>query len=236
MNRIGEMRISDFVFGVLRKEGVKAALMLISPVLNSGCMTTATVHDATHDRHIRHQVEIKRVEKVVLVRAAKLVLLLEGKMAGTSKIGPFTITARLLGSNDLSLLGGQAFGRSLLAPSAVTAGWHLPEGADLVPVDFVFPSALAGYGTAYDNRDTFSGIEGVARTVYVVTNPKLPSELQLVYVLKEAEGEEKIFFTLRPEIETRPPLYPLLLLVPLTVAGDLATLPLQIMFLWYVGR
>src|SRR5207244_4256892 len=118
--------------------------------------------------------------------------------AGASTVGPFTITAFLPTSNDLSLGRRRGFDRVSVSSDAAAEGWHLPESPGFLPVEVVFPLVLTGYGTASDEPDRFPGLNGVERTLYVVASEEVRLNQALVYVAQDP-NPKKVFFSLQPK-------------------------------------
>jgi hypothetical protein len=201
---------------------IKTAIILTLPMLLSGCMTGYTVMQATQGSTVYRDDKIRRVEKAVQTQDGKLVALFEGRIAGASKSSRFTVSIPLTDSDFVTV-----------PRSAVTDGWHLPEGTNLLSIAVVFPVVLPGHEDSFNERDKFLGLAEAPRTMYVVWNEKRDLNIQLVYVVHDAHPQKR-FYLLASKDEERAHEYPLLLLLPLTVAGDIATLPFQGLF-WLIA-
>jgi hypothetical protein len=208
---------------------IKTALLLIMPMLLSGCITGYTVYQATHEVTLYRHEDIKSVEKVVQTQDAKLIALFYGKMAGSSKAGPFMVTIPLNGpgpwvpTHDIVTV----------PRNAITEGWCLPEETSLLPIPVVFPVILPGYESSFNVRDKFPGLKDRERTLYVVWCEKHDLNAELVYVVNGG-NPSKTYYCLATKYEKRAHKYPLLLLLPFTVAGDIVTLPIQA-FAWLIN-
>ena len=210
------------------------ALVLLALVL-SGCITANTIGLATseHTRYLHDKV--KRVEKAALTPDSKLVLWVDGQMAGAGRSGKYTISASLSGLEPgrafLSGHGGERDFASVRR-TAIVQGWNeeLMRSGDLRTVAIAPLVVLPGHQSAYDQhrRLQFTGLEAAERTVYVVRNAENDLNLMLVYAEK-GRVPERIFFDLETKYVRVPHRYYLLLWLPVTIPADAATLPLQLL-------
>ena len=198
-------------------------LLFLLPMMLTGCCTYLTVDTATHA--FRHD-SVQRIEKAVIAQDGKLVILVEGTAAESSHVKQFTITVSLPASED-----------GVWVPQAGMAeGWELGiiSSTDTLPVTVAQPVVLPAYQSARGNQDRFLEIAGAERTLYLVKHLKPDRQTFLFYVVK-GQHSRKIDIGLDGRDVKTPRRYPFLMLVPITLPIDVATLPFQIYFLSTLG-
>ncbi|HEY6184981.1 MAG TPA: hypothetical protein VIW67_22265 [Terriglobales bacterium] len=197
-------------------------LLLPLPLLLSGCLTGNTIYMATHE-HTRYlHEEVSRVEKAVCTQDAHLIVLLEGKVAGSSRKGPYTVTVFLPQS--------PAHGSVSAPRSSITEGWEpgLLERTDLLAVAVGPRVTLPGHQRTQNKLHDFPGLEGAARTLYLVENAAHDLNLEMVYVASD-DKPEKLLVHVQTKKVSHPHNYPLLFWLPLTIPLDATTLPFQLL-------
>src|SRR5215469_12309338 len=142
---------------------IRAALLLTMPMFLTGCMFTGYAYmSATHESTVYRDDKIKSVEKAVQTPDGKLVVLLNGKMAGASKAGPFTVTIPISGPGSFP----KSEGIVTVPRSAIVEGRHWPEEreGELLPISVVCPFILPAEEDSFNMRNKFPGLENSERT------------------------------------------------------------------------
>ena len=198
-------------------------LLVFLPLTLSGCCTYLTVDASTHA--FRHDT-VRRIDRAVVTPEDKLVIQVEGATAESSRVGPFTITVSLPTNED-----------GIRVPrEGMTKGWESGwlSRKEAVPITVAPPVILPAYYSASGNQQYFSEMAGAERTLYLVQHSKPDRETPLLYVEK---GQHLRKIEINPDgrdVKT-PGRYPFLLFVPVAMAVDIATLPVQIYFLSTYG-
>jgi hypothetical protein len=188
---------------------VKAALLVMAPMFLSGCMISGyTYMSAVHPDPLYRNDKIKSAEKAVQTPDGKLVVLFNGKMAGSSKSGPFMVSIQLRDPKVLPTDRDPSPDLVFVPRSAIIEGWHLPEEHDLLPISVVFPVILPAHEDPFNVPDKFPGLKDSERTLYVTWNEKHDINAQLVYVVKDSE-KNKTFYCLDEWKKERSHNYPL---------------------------
>jgi hypothetical protein len=201
------------------------------PILLSGCAATGyTIHQATQPVTLYRHEKVDRIEKAVATQDGKLLAFLQGKIAGASKPGPFTVTIPCSESKSLPLKFD--LHTISLPRSAVTEGWPAMEEPRLLPVSGV-RIVLPDHQSAANQPANFPGSAGVERTLYVVWNERHDGNLEFVYVLQDP-NPKRTFFALETKKEIRSHKYSLLLLLPVAVVADVVMSPVY-GFMWLSG-
>jgi hypothetical protein len=196
---------------------------LFLPLILSGCCTTVTVDTCTHTfRHDR----VFRIEKAVVTPDDRLVLLVEGSRAESSRVRPFTVTVALPPSGDFVRVPKEG----------MTRGWnsefeHLP-GA--VPMTIAPVETIPTYESVMYHRNEYKRIPSAERTIYLIRHEKPDRQTELFYAEKGLHPRNIEIAMDGREIETYSR-YPFLVFLPLTLAVDIATLPIQLIILPNMG-
>ncbi len=198
-----------------------AWLLLLLPLILSGCCTYFTIDGATHAyRHDR----VVRIEKAVVTQDDKLIALVDGTRAESSKIGRFTITAPLPSEEN----------GSWVTREGMQEGWQMPDDSKSFPVAIGPTVVISPYAGALYYRDKFKPNNGTERILYLVRHSSPDKMTSFFYVREDGHPRQiEIGFDGR-DVKT-PNRYPLLLFVPLTAAVDVALLPFEIPLLLNLG-
>jgi hypothetical protein len=202
--------IGQFSFGLL-------------PLMLSGCCTYLTIDSST--QAFRHD-SVRRIDKAVITSDDRLVILVEGTTAESSHVGQYTITVSLPANEDGIWVPQQG----------MTKGWEsgFLDRTDAMPITVAPPVVLSAYYSARGNPEHFGEIAGAERTLYLVQHLDPDRQTPLFYVEKGQRPRKINIYPNGREVKT-PYRYPFLLLVPLTIAVDVATFPIQIFFLPTLG-
>jgi len=207
-------------------------LLSLLPLLFSGCITANTITFATHEHTCYLHDDIKHVQKAAVTPDSRLVVWVDGKMAGAKHRGKYTVTASL---NATSRMPGVAAREGhYIRRSAIVQGWdtNLLNNSDLISVTVGPTVILPQHQSAGNRRDQFDVIEGTERSLYIVQNEAHDLNLEMVYV-DDTRTPRKNFFSFESKNVNVPHRYYLLLWLPLTIPADAATLPFQLL-LWPV--
>lgn len=201
---------------------VQLSLLIIATTL-SGCCTYLTVDTATHAfLHDR----VQRIEKAAITPEDKLVILVEGTVAESTRVKPYTITC-CLPTDDIYVR---------VPREGMMAGWEpkLLNSEDTRPVTVAPAVVIPAYESVRGNRNHLLRVPGAEKTLYLVQHEKPDKITDLFYVGAALKPREIDFYLDGRDVKT-PRHYPFLLLVPLTIAVDAATLPFQVYFLSTLG-
>ena len=196
---------------------------MLLPLMLSGCCTYLTVDASTHA--FRHD-SVRRIEKAVITPDDKLVILVEGATAESSRVKPFIITVSLPASDNFVRVPQEGMAK----------GWGpgFPNLTDTLPVTVAPPEVIPAYESVWYNQKRFLEITNSERILYLVQHSKPDKQTPLFYVAK-GQHPRKIEIALDGREVKTPGRYPFLLFVPLTIAVDVATFPLQIIILPTLG-
>jgi hypothetical protein len=197
--------------------------LLLLPMMQSGCCTYLTVDSATHA--YRHD-SVRRIERAAITPDDNLVVLVDGAVAESSRVKRYTVTVPLpLGEDGV-----------WVPQKGMSEGWkkEVFNRPDALPIAVGPPVVLPAYQSARGNPSRFSEIAGAERTLYLVRHSRPDAQTCLFYVAR-GQHPRKINIGLDGRDVKTPRRYPLLLLVPLTIPVDAATLPLQACFLLTLG-
>jgi hypothetical protein len=193
-------------------------LLMLLPLMASGCCTYMTVTSATY----AHRFDtVQQVKKVELTPDNKIVILVNGSTAESSKIRPLTITKCLLMSKEEENVwihtNDIAEGWMAIRPGATNALEIAPGPTITYPA---FESAIK-------DADKFPDVPGSERILYLIRYSKPDKRTSLLYVSK-VPPYQKIEIRFGGRDISTPSHYPLLLLTPLALATDIVMIPFEI--------
>jgi len=202
--------------------------LLLLPLLLSGCLTANTITFATHEHTYYLHEQVKQVKQAAVTPDSKLVLWMDGKMAGAEHRGKYTVTASLHASTSLS--PARDMDHATIRRRDIVEGWdtNAMKTPELFPVAVAPLVVLPDHEDTYKHRAQFNGIEGADRSVYVVESAAHDINLDVVYV-DNGRVPRKTFFNLETKHVQVPHRYYLFLWLPVTIPVDAATLPLQLL-------
>jgi hypothetical protein len=211
--------------------------ILFLQVVLSGCLTGITVASATCEHLAYLHDKVAHVEKAAVTPDNKLVIWVNGQMAGADCPGNYTVTASLarLEPGASAFTSGHEGENNMghVRRTDIIDGWDAESmrSGDLRPVGTAPLVVLPRHDRAYSEwqRRQFTGVEAAERTVYVVVpNGEDDLNLTLVYV-EHGRLPEQTFFNLESKSVRVPHRYHLLLWLPITIPVDAATLPIQLL-------
>jgi len=199
-------------------------LVLLLPLLFSGCCTDLMVDNATHA--FRHD-HVERIEKAGITPDDTLVILVHGSTAESPRVKPFTLTIALPRDEETVWM----------PQTGMTDGWDEAffSGANVMPVTVGPLVVLPAYQSPRGNPQRFATINGVKRALYLVRHEEPDGQSGLFYIA-DGDHPRKIDIALNGRDVKTPRRYPLLLFVPITLCADVAILPFEIYFLSTYGE
>jgi hypothetical protein len=194
------------------------SIIWLLPVLLSGCCTGLLIDETTSA--YRHDT-VRRIEKAAVIPDNRLVMLVEGTTAESSRLKKFTI--------EISLNTNGWVAR--VPAVGMMPGWNtnpfVVPGAQ--PVAVAPPLVLPHGESPKQDRERLLESTENGRILCLVQHPKPDYERRLYYVAKDADPRVvEIVFDGR-SVKT-PARYPLLIFVPVTLCADVAFLPFEIYF------
>jgi hypothetical protein len=202
----------------------RLSVVLLAPIMLSGCCTFMTTDFATHTERSD---SVQSIEKAAISTNHVLMLLVQGRTAESSRTRPLTVTASILEfpSSENSFRLGLQSGAE---------GWDREFFNDPnVHAVAIGPRVtLSAFEHPETNQGSFLEVPGAERIVYLVQTPKPYPSTYLYYVETGQPSHTVCIFPERREIRT-PERYPLLLLVPVTIPIDLVTMPIQAPLFWW---